>query len=101
MPSFSNPLASPCSEGTQPPGATTPAQGMPSAASFRRALKPARLAYLDITCQYEKHAGLLVFPFASSLAKVYFFKVNHRHAPRKMRSRGCCVRALSGSGEGR
>ena len=48
-----------------------------------RALKPARLAYLDITCQYEKHAGLLAFPFASSLAKVYFFKVNHRHAPRK------------------
>ena len=66
-----------------------------------RALKPVRLAYLDITCQYEKHAGLLAFPFASSLAKVYFFKVNHRHAPRKMRSRGCCVRALSGSGEGR
>ena len=48
-----------------------------------RALKPACLAYLDITCQYEKHAGLLAFPFASSLAKVYFFKVNHRHAPRK------------------
>lgn len=84
MPSFSNPLASPCSEGTQTPGATTPAPGDAVGSELStRALKPARLAYLDITCQYEKHAGLLAFPFASSLAKVYFFKVNHRHAPRK------------------
>ena len=102
MPSFSNPLASSCSEGTQTPGATTPAQGMPSAASFWHVLSSQRVLPIWISpVSMKSTPASSRSPLRRRWRKYTSSRSIIGMLREKMRSRGCCARAFSGSGEGR